>query len=176
MRTLALVSLIGASASAVFLAALDPLPAAAGTDRERAARAHGRLRADPPGDDTVTSGNGRRNRSVLSVKSPTNNRGYQHTSTEAADGVTSVQNALCRRSRVCNITQNVTVIAPTPRPTPTPAATPTPSPTPTPSEEPVQAVSEPQWRPVAVVWPLIRLDVGLLLRPACGCVPLTVIG
>ncbi|WP_211592431.1 MULTISPECIES: hypothetical protein [unclassified Microbispora] len=63
----------------------------------------------------------------LSVEGSTRNRGYQHTSANTAGGSSNVQNALCRRSRVCNITQHVTVTGP--RETERPALRPTPVPT-----------------------------------------------
>ncbi|MEV1176721.1 hypothetical protein [Nonomuraea sp. NPDC049784] len=52
------------------------------------------------------------NSKTISVESPTNNQGNQHTSTSTPGGTTSVQNALCRRTPVCRITQKVIVVAP----------------------------------------------------------------
>ncbi|MDH2430747.1 hypothetical protein [Sphaerisporangium sp. TRM90804] len=57
-------------------------------------------------------GNGTGNHSVVSVRSPTTNHGYQHTSATTAGGATSIQNALCRHARVCNITLQVIVVSP----------------------------------------------------------------
>ncbi|MBP2706670.1 hypothetical protein JOL79_22940 [Microbispora sp. RL4-1S] len=131
----AVLCLIGVSASAMLLAGAAPAPAGASTERSRPERAAARLRTDPPvGEENSTTGNGRRNHNVLSLRSPTRNRGYQHTSTNTAEGATSIQNALCRGSRVCNITQNVVIVAPTPQP----AATP-PQATPSPTAAPPQA-------------------------------------
>ena len=85
--------LIGAAAPFIWAAAAlpasaDPKPAA--TD----SGAHG------------PQGNGTRNRNILSNGSPTYNRGYQHTSTSAVGGKTSIQNAMCRHVTVCNIGQD----------------------------------------------------------------------
>ncbi|MGH3374165.1 MAG: hypothetical protein ACRDP6_05460 [Actinoallomurus sp.] len=64
-------------------------------------------------------GNGRHNRTIVSVRSPTNNRGYQHTTNSNAGGTNPVQNALCRHVTVCNVTQKITMIMPE-RPAPEP--------------------------------------------------------
>lgn len=63
------------------------------------------------------NGNGRHNRNIISVRSPTHNHGYQHTNTSNAGGTNPVQNALCRHVTACTITQKVTIVAPK-RPTP----------------------------------------------------------
>jgi hypothetical protein len=91
--------LAGASVSSVFIA-IAALPVSA--DSPQVA---GRANTDP--GDTVT-----RNSGITSVQSPTKNRGFQHTSTTTTDGTTSVQNALCKRTKVCNITQKVIVVSP----------------------------------------------------------------
>jgi hypothetical protein len=57
-------------------------------------------------------GNGRRNRNVISVRSPTRNHGYQHTNNGNAGGMNPVQNALCRNVTVCTINQKVDVVQP----------------------------------------------------------------
>jgi hypothetical protein len=57
--------------------------------------------------DHEPQGNGTRNRNIFSMRSPTSNRGYQHTSTSAVGGKTSVQNAMCRHVTVCTIGQDV---------------------------------------------------------------------
>lgn len=64
-------------------------------------------------------GNGRHNRTIVSVRSPTNNRGYQHTTNSNAGGTNPVQNALCRQAAVCHVTQKITLIMPE-RPAPEP--------------------------------------------------------
>ncbi|GAB2849986.1 hypothetical protein GCM10027176_61400 [Actinoallomurus bryophytorum] len=74
-------------------------------------------------------GNGHHNRNIISVRSPTHNRGYQHTNNSNAGGTNPVQNALCRHVTVCTITQKVNIIQPTP-----PASAPA---------TPVQALLEP---------------------------------
>ncbi|MGI8330297.1 hypothetical protein ACRYCC_10030 [Actinomadura scrupuli] len=89
--------LIGASVSTAFLWCSAALPAS----------------ADPePIDMNFTEqghyGNGTHNRNIYSLKSPTNNHGYQHTSTSTAGGVTNIQNAMCKNVKVCNIVQQVT--------------------------------------------------------------------
>jgi hypothetical protein len=96
-RNLAVRFLVGASASAAFVWGSVPLPAS----------------ADPEPAQTDTAdyghyGNGTHNRNILSMKSPTHNHGYQHTSTSTAGGSTSIQNAMCRYVTVCNISQIVT--------------------------------------------------------------------
>jgi hypothetical protein len=62
---------------------------------------------EPKPTNSIDHGNGIRNRNIFSLKSPTHNRGYQHTSTSTAGGRTSVQNALCRQVTVCNVKQLV---------------------------------------------------------------------
>ncbi|RCG31244.1 hypothetical protein DQ384_10945 [Sphaerisporangium album] len=57
-------------------------------------------------------GNGSGNNSLLSVKSPTTNKGFQHTQAETISGSTSILNALCRHAKVCNITLNVIMAPP----------------------------------------------------------------
>ena len=57
-------------------------------------------------------GNGRHNRNIVSVRSPTHNRGYQHTNNSNAGGTNPVQNALCRHVTVCHVTQQITVVQP----------------------------------------------------------------
>ncbi|GAB3972304.1 hypothetical protein GCM10029978_049140 [Actinoallomurus acanthiterrae] len=62
--------------------------------------------------DHTDSGNGRHNRSALSVRSPVRNHGYQHTNNGNAGGLNNVQNAMCAHATVCNLTQKVTVVRP----------------------------------------------------------------
>lgn len=57
-------------------------------------------------------GNGRHNNNSFAIRSPTRNRGYQHTATGNAGGANSVQNALCRRASVCTVNQKVTLVRP----------------------------------------------------------------
>jgi hypothetical protein len=97
-RKLAARFLVGASASAALIWGFGVLPAS----------------ADPEPDQTNTTdhihyGNGTRNRNIFSTRSPTHNQGYQHTSTSTAGGATSVQNAMCKHVKVCNIIQKVTL-------------------------------------------------------------------
>jgi hypothetical protein len=87
-------------------------------------------------------GNGHHNRNIISVRSPTHNRGYQHTNNSNAGGTNPVQNALCRHVTVCKITQRVTIVQPTPPAAPAPAA-------------PIQTLLEPV-APQRVVAPEIR--------------------
>ncbi|MBX6385057.1 MAG: hypothetical protein IRZ07_19155 [Microbispora sp.] len=148
--------LAGTSASAAFITGVAPLGAAADNGHGQGDRAP-RAAATPQGKDPrVRSGN------KLSVTEHTNNRGYQHTSTNTAGGSSNVQNALCRRSRVCNITQHVTVVGPreTVSPSPVPTVTVTVTVTPTPSlTAPRSAPAE--WMPCLVPPPLIMVDGGL---------------
>ncbi len=58
------------------------------------------------------NGNGHHNRNTISYRSPTHNRGYQHTSNSNAGGMNPVQNALCRHSYICHVTQNITIVRP----------------------------------------------------------------
>ncbi len=81
-------------------------------------------------------GNGRHNRTTVSYRSPTHNRGYQHTSNSNAGGVSNVQNALCRGAYVCHVTQNITIVRPE---KPEPPAEPPPEPLPEPLAEPAPA-------------------------------------
>jgi hypothetical protein len=76
-------------------------------------------------------GNGHHNRNIVSVHSPTTNRGYQHTSNSNAGGTNPVQNALCRHVTVCTITQKVNIVQPE-RPAPPPTVV------------PIEAIPEPQ--------------------------------
>jgi hypothetical protein len=166
MKSVATRFLVGASALAAFVASIAPIPASAGTAEPRPTRATGRTATDPgsgsaSSEDALTSG-------VDPTSTSTKNHGYQHTSSTSTEGTTNVQNALCRRTRVCNITQKVIVMTPekaiqtSPSPTPTPSAAPTvivteqaaaipapaftprisPSPTPTPSAAPTVIVTE----------------------------------
>ncbi|MDN3351496.1 hypothetical protein [Actinomadura sp. DC4] len=88
-------------------------------------------------DGNHHDGNGHHNRNIISVHSPTHNRGYQHTSNSNAGGSNPVQNALCRHVTVCNVTQTVHIARPE-RPQP-PAETPPEPPPPT-----VEVLPEPQ--------------------------------
>jgi len=118
--------LAGTSASTAFVAGVVPLGAAADNGHGRADRAVRNVMSTQGKDPQD------RPRNKLSVSGDTHNRGYQHTSTNTAGGSSNVQNALCRRARVCNITQHVTVTGPTSSPAPSapaPSARPTPVPT-----------------------------------------------
>ena len=68
------------------------------------------------------NGNGHHNRNTISYRSPTYNRGYQHTSNSNAGGTNPVQNALCRHSYVCHVTQHITIVRPETPPEPAPPA------------------------------------------------------
>jgi hypothetical protein len=101
-RNLAVRFLIGASAATAFLWSFAPLSASADpepTQTEITDISHG--------------GNGTNNHNSFSVKSPTNNHGYQHTSSSTEGGVTSIQNAMCKNVKVCHITQNFSPVAET---------------------------------------------------------------
>jgi hypothetical protein len=91
--------LLGVSTSVVLMCGVTPLSASADVDPPRTGRAEGN-----PVTDDVHNGNGARNHNIFSMKSPTNNHGYQHTSTSTAGGMTSIYNAMCRYVRVCRIT------------------------------------------------------------------------
>lgn len=96
--------LAAACGTSLLAAGLAAPPAAAAPAERAPARA---ARAD----DT-RGGNGRHNNNTFSIKSPTRNSGYQHTNSGNAGGANSVQNALCRGSSVCRVTQNVTIVRP----------------------------------------------------------------
>jgi hypothetical protein len=99
-------------------------------------------------------GNGRHNRNIISVRSPTHNRGYQHTSNGNAGGMNPVQNALCRQVTVCKINQKVTIVQPAAPAAPVPAT-------------PVQALPEPVV-PQRMVEPAIRPAERPAERPVRG--------
>jgi hypothetical protein len=121
-------------------------------------------------------GNGRHNRNAISVRSPTHNRGYQHTNSSNAGGLNNVQNALCRHSTVCNVTQKVTIIRPEPvSPYPIRTVEPVSPETDAPvrpedldtalPEEPTPAVREPTVPPAAGETPPAATDPFLYLSP-----------
>jgi hypothetical protein len=99
-------------------------------------------------------GNGHHNRNIISVRSPTHNRGYQHTNNSNAGGTNPVQNALCRQVTVCTITQKVNIIQPPAPAAPVPAA-------------PVQALVEPVV-PQRMVEPQVRPVQRPVERPLRG--------
>ena len=99
-------------------------------------------------------GNGRHNRNIISVRSPTHNRGYQHTNNSNAGGTNPVQNALCRHVTVCKVTQKVTIIQPAAPAAPVPAT-------------PVQVLPEPVV-PQRMTEPAIRPAVRPAVRPVRG--------
>ncbi|MEU7910317.1 hypothetical protein [Microbispora bryophytorum] len=147
--------LAGTSASTAFITGVAPLGAAADNGHGRADRA---VR-------NVAQGKDPRPGTKLSVAGATRNRGYQHTSTNTAGGSSNVQNALCRRARVCNVTQHVTVVGPRvtespapPAPAKAPGARPTPVPTVTvtvTAAPPIAAPAEPP--PCPAPRPLLRV-------------------
>ncbi|MFC6081992.1 hypothetical protein [Sphaerisporangium aureirubrum] len=71
---------------------------------------HAEIRGDDP--KSVDAGNGKRNRTFVDIKSPTVQRGTQHTSTQNAGGATNVQSALCKNVKVCHITLQIIVRSP----------------------------------------------------------------
>jgi hypothetical protein len=97
-RNLAVRFLVGASASTAFIWGSVPLPASADPEP-----------AQTDATDHGHYGNGTHNGNIFSTRSPTHNQGYQHTSTSTAGGATSIQNAMCRNVKVCNIIQKVTL-------------------------------------------------------------------
>ncbi|WP_248958278.1 hypothetical protein [Sphaerisporangium perillae] len=103
--TLALCLLAGAAASFVLIEGVAPLPASA--EASRMARGP----HDGDGDDGRV-GNGTRNNNLVTVRSPTSNQGYQHTSSDTMGGATGIQNALCKHAKVCNINLQVIIINP----------------------------------------------------------------
>ncbi|WP_327047595.1 hypothetical protein OG320_06825 [Microbispora sp. NBC_01189] len=154
----------GASASTAFITGVAPMGAAADNGHDRAERnvvraPGGERPGDPPGDRSATGGS-------------TRNHGYQHTSANTSGGSSNVQNALCRRARVCNITQHVTIagprvtVSPSPSPPATPAARPAPVPTvtvtvtvtPTPTPPPVAAPVAVPAAPCPDPRPLLSVD------------------
>jgi hypothetical protein len=96
-----------ASASTAFIVGIAPIPANANAARIPHAPSEAGLVTDHS-----HNGNGRRNHNIFSVRSPTHNRGYQHTSNSNAGGMTHVQNALCKNAKVCKISQKVIVVTP----------------------------------------------------------------
>jgi hypothetical protein len=95
-------------------------------------------------------GNGRHNRNIISVHSPTHNHGYQHTNNSNAGGTNPTQNALCRHVTVCKVTQKIIIVrperpaapAPAPAPAIAPALVPAPAPVPEAVPPPVQALPQ----------------------------------
>ncbi|MEU7696454.1 hypothetical protein OHB01_09130 [Microbispora hainanensis] len=61
------------------------------------------------GDGPTSVGNGTRNRNIVNLHSPTRNRGHQHTAASTAGGATNVEDGFCRRTRNCDIKQNIVV-------------------------------------------------------------------
>src|SRR5258708_9041605 len=97
-RNLAVRFLLGASASTAFIWGSVPLPVSADPE--------------PTQNDTIDhvhSGNGTHNNNIFSTKSPTHTQGYQNTDASTAGGATSIQNAMCKNVKVCNIVQKVTL-------------------------------------------------------------------
>lgn len=90
--------LLGASASAAFIWGSVPLPASADPEPTQNDATH-----------HVHYGNGTHNNNIFDTKSPTHTRGYQNTDVSSAGGATSIQNAMCRNVKVCNIVQKVTL-------------------------------------------------------------------
>lgn len=164
----------GASASTAFITGVAPMGAAADNGHGRAERnvvraPGGEQPGNAQGDRSVTGGS-------------TRNHGYQHTSANTSGGSSNVQNALCRRARVCNITQHVTIAGPrvtvTARPSPpakpavrpapvptvtvTVTVTPTPTPAPLPTSPAVPATPAPCPDPRPRLGDDCRAGAGLL--------------
>jgi hypothetical protein len=134
--------LVAASAATAFYGGVP-----AHTDRwNRWARA-ARTPAAAARDGNHHDGNGRRNRNVISVRSPTRNHGYQHTNNGNAGGMNPVQNALCRNVTVCTINQKVDVIQPE-RPAPAVPAKPVTVPIETLPQTVLPQTARPPARPV----------------------------
>ncbi len=148
--------LAGACAFAAFVVNVASLPAQAETERSAAGRKAVAVRSarDGGGGDETNAGNGTRNSTISSVKSPTNLHGYQHTSTSDIGGATSVQNVLCRNVRVCSVTQNITVTAPEQalKGDPGPPGTATISETPDPAATRERAAVDPDMFDAALLW------------------------
>ncbi|MFC4015283.1 hypothetical protein ACFOY2_49285 [Nonomuraea purpurea] len=102
-----------ASASTMLAGCIEPFPAYAATSNLQPLREARSLdiMSDMGGDPSPSENDSDANKTI-SIESPTNNQGYQHTSTSTPGGATSVQNALCKRAPVCRITQKVIVVAP----------------------------------------------------------------
>jgi hypothetical protein len=112
-RSLAVYFLACAFTSIAVILGISSSPASADTEHRKAKRTSHGSDTDRDGDDYHShDGNGSRNRNIISVKSPVKNHGYQHTSSSTAGGATSIQNALCKHAKVCNITLKVIVINP----------------------------------------------------------------
>jgi hypothetical protein len=111
-KRLALFFLAGASAT--FIGSIAPLPAHASAECPRTKHCTTKSHDGDDGHEGVRTrdGNGSHNRNIVSVKSPESTRGYQNTSNSTAGGATMVQNALCRRAKVCNIHLKIIVIMP----------------------------------------------------------------
>lgn len=88
--------LVGAAALTIFAGEITSNPASADTSPSPASHT-----------DRADNGNGHHNHNILSLRSPTYNRGYQHTSTTTAGGATNIQNAMCRNVKACTINLNV---------------------------------------------------------------------
>ncbi|MEV4455900.1 hypothetical protein [Microbispora sp. NPDC049633] len=151
--------LVGTSAATALVTTVGALGAAADNGHGRGDRAERNVVA-PTGKDPRD-----RPGTKLSVEGTTRNRGYQHTSANTAGGSSNVQNALCRRARVCNITQHVTVAGPreTERPAPRPAPVPTVTVTVTATPTPVASAAPMPLATVAAPCPgrsLIRVSVS----------------
>lgn len=113
-RTVAVCFLAGVAALTTLIGVITPSPASARAERpstQHTAR-DGGGDDDDRGGVRSHDGNGTRNRNIFSVNSPSSNRGFQHTSASTAGGATTVQNALCKHAKICNITLKVIVIVP----------------------------------------------------------------
>ena len=154
--------LVGTSVSTALITGIAPLGAAADNGHGRGDRAQRNVVTTPSGKDPRD-----RPGDKLSVAGSTHNHGYQHTTANTAGGSSNVQNALCRHSEVCNITQHVTITGPreTAQPTPVPTVTVTVTATPTPTPTPVApALTAPTPLPTPAPAPPMLCPVRLLLR------------
>jgi hypothetical protein len=164
------------SAAAVFVTVLFPANANARTKTTRIPHRHAAAGRTSDHHD----GNGRHNHSTFSNRSPTHNRGYQHTNNSNAGGLNNVQNALCRRSAVCHVTQQVVIVRPgNPNPSaPEEAGTVTsqnisPGPAAEPAPQEAGAPAAPQEAPAAPAPPLLYLGpYGIMLMTPTASMPL----
>jgi hypothetical protein len=110
-------------------------------------------------------GNGHHNRNIISVRSPTHNRGYQHTNNSNAGGTNPVQNALCRHVTVCKITQKVNIIQPAPPAAPVPATPVQALPEPVLPQRMIRPAARPVERPVRGPFMYMGADGFVLMAP-----------
>lgn len=69
-----------------------------------------RSAVDPSPSGNSSNGNGNHNRNAVGIKSPTSNRGYQHTNNGNSGGLNGTLNTLCRHATNCKLTQNLIIV------------------------------------------------------------------